>query len=134
MLPDDLKDSFETNFETNLATIKEHIYNNSRANVYLAEFFPFISENKSHPLIQSLIYKALDDFFNIHVSCFENYKEVDINFIGSVAYYLSDQIHTVAKKYNCRVNGIIKNPIDNLVNYHFKYSRIPSTKCENASS
>ena len=128
MLPDDLKNNFETNFETNLATINELIYNNSRANVYLAEFFPFISENKNHPLIQGLIYTALDEFFNIHVSCFKNYKEVDINFIGSVAYYLSDQIHTIAKKYNCKVNDIIKNPIDNLVSYHFKYGCIPNAK------
>jgi len=127
MLPDDLKASFEANFETNLATIKERIYNNSRANVYLAEFFPFISENKNHPLIEGLIYTAIDEFFKIHVSCFQNYKEVEINFIGSVAYYLSDQIHTVAKKYNCKVSGIIKNPIDNLVNYYFKYSYNP--KC-----
>jgi len=128
-----LKARFETNFETNLATINEHIYNNSRANVYLAEFFPFISKNKKYPLIQDLIYKALDEFFKIHVSCFKNYKEVDINFIGSVAYYLSDQIHDIAKKYNCKVNDIIKNPIDNLVNYHFKYSGTPKAK-QNAST
>ena len=132
MLPDDLKANFETNFETNLATINDHIYNNSRANVYLAKFFPFISENKNHPLIQDLIYKALDRFFNIHISCFKNYKEVDINFIGSVAYHLSDQIHAVAKEYNCKVNSIIKEPIEKLVEYHFKYSCTRSAR-ENTS-
>ena len=131
MLPDDLKESFETNFETNLSIIKEHIYNSSRANAYLAEFFPFISENKNHYLIQELICKALDNFFSIHVRCFENYKEVDINFIGSVAYHLSDHIHTAAERYNCKVNDIVKNPIDNLVRYHFEYA---STQNKEGSS
>jgi len=134
MLPENLKTNFEANFETNLATIKEHIYNNSRANVYLAEFFPFISENKKHPLIQELISKALDKFFKIHVCCFKNYKEVDINFIGSVAYCLSDQIHTAAEKYHCKINDIIKSPIDNLVSYHFKYSRIQNAKAKRSST
>ena len=121
MLPDDLKANFEANFETNLATINNQIYNNSRANVYLAEFFPFILKNKNHPLIKDVIDKSLDEFFKIHVSCFTNYQEIDINFIGSVAYYLSDQIHTTAKKYHCKVNDIIQSPIENLVNYHFTY-------------
>ena len=83
-----------------------------------------------------LFFKITFSFFNpikFLKFGFENYKEVDINFIGSVAYYLSDEIHTVAKKYNCKVNGIIKNPIDNLVSYHFKYSCIPSAKQSTAS-
>lgn len=124
MLPDDLKASFEASFETNLSTINDRIYNQNRANVYLAEFFPFISQHKNHPLIKDVIDKGLDKFFNIHVSCFTNYQEIDINFIGSVAYYLKDQIHTTAKKYRCRVNDIIQSPIERLVNYHFTYTSL----------
>tara|TARA_B100001142_G_C14339101_1_gene657074 strand:- start:977 stop:1822 length:846 start_codon:yes stop_codon:yes gene_type:complete len=122
MLPQDLRSNFETDFETNLTTIQEKIYNNSRANVYLAKFFPFISKNKTHPLIKDLINKSLDDFFKIHVCCFRNYKETEINFIGSVAYYLSDQIHAIARIHNCTINTIIKDPLENLVSHHFKYS------------
>jgi len=130
ILPKVLRQKFESNFETDLSIIKKNIYGNDRANVYLSKYFPFISKNKNHPLIQDLIYKALDEFFSIHVSCFKNYKEVEINFIGSVAYFLSDEINIVAKKYSCKIGGIIKNPINNLVDFHF--DKIKPFKLKNA--
>ena len=70
-------------------------------------------------MIKDLIYNSLDEFFNLHVCCFKNHTEVEINFIGSVAYFLSDEIKIIAKKYNCKVGDIIKDPIYNLVDFHF---------------
>jgi N-acetylglucosamine kinase-like BadF-type ATPase len=119
IMPKDLKIKFESEFESDLSIIKENIYNNNRSNVYLSKYFPFITENKNHPLIQKLIYQALDKFFKLHVSCYDNYKDLEINFIGSVAYFLSDEIKIVAKKYNCKIGGVVKNPINNLIDFHF---------------
>jgi glucosamine kinase len=119
IMPKDLKVKFESGFETDLSIIKENIYNNNRSNVYLSKYFPFITENKNHPLIQELIYQALNSFFYLHVCCYENYKDLEINFIGSVGYFLSDEINIVAKKHNCKIGGIVKNPINNLIDFHF---------------
>jgi N-acetylglucosamine kinase-like BadF-type ATPase len=119
VMPEDLKVKFESGFETDLSIIKENIYNNNRSNVYLSKYFPFITENKNHPIIQDLISNALNDFFNLHVCCYENYKDLEINFIGSVGYFLSDEINKVAKKHNCKIGGVVKNPINNLINFHF---------------
>ena len=119
LMPEDLKVKFESGFETDLSIIKENIYNNNRSNVYLSKYFPFITENKNHPIIQDLISNALNDFFNLHVCCYENYKDLEINFIGSVGYFLSDEINIVAKKHNCKIGGVVKNPINNLINFHF---------------
>ena len=49
-----------------------------------------------------------------------NYKTVNINFTGSVAYYLSHEIHKIAKKYKCKVGCIIQSPIEKLVEFHFR--------------
>jgi N-acetylglucosamine kinase-like BadF-type ATPase len=122
-LPKDLSQKFEEGFETDLPIIKENIYGNNRANVYLSKYFPFVSENKNHTMIKDLIYNSLDEFFNLHVCCFKNHTEVEINFIGSVAYFLSDEIKIIAKKYNCKVGNIIKDPIYNLVDFHFNKIR-----------
>ena len=119
IMPEDLKIKFESGFESDLSIIKENIYNNNRSNVYLSKYFPFITENKNHPIIQDLIFNSLNDFFNLHVCCYENYKDLEINFIGSVGYFLSDDINTVAKKHNCKIGGIVKNPINNLIDFHF---------------
>ena len=118
-LSNDLILKFESNYETNWPIIMENIYDNNRANVYLSKYFPFISENKDHPTIKDIIYKGLNEFFDLHVLCYKDYKETEVNFIGSVAYYLSDEIHAVAKKYSCKIGDIIQNPIKRLISIHF---------------
>ena len=120
VLDEDLKQKYEEEFETDIANINSNVYNNSRANVYLAKFFPFVSDNKDHPQMHSLIMKTLDEFFRLHICCFEDYKKVKINFIGSVAFFLQEEIKKTAEKHNCAIGHIVKNPIDKLIEYHFK--------------
>ena len=120
ILSKDLKKKYENNYETDIANINSNVYNNSRANVYLAKFFPFVSENKNHEQMQELIKTSLDEFFRLHICCFPNHKEVKINFIGSVAFFLQEEIKAVALSYNCKIGEIVKNPIDKLIEYHFK--------------
>ena len=50
----------------------------------------------------------------------ENYENHKINFIGSVAYFLQEELEVIATKYNCKLGMVIKNPIDKLIEYHFK--------------
>jgi|TARA_B110000240_G_scaffold48025_1_gene54477 glucosamine kinase len=70
--------------------------------------------------MQKLILDCLDEFFDLHISCFENYENHKINFIGSVAYFLQEELEVIATKYNCKLGMVIKNPIDKLIEYHFK--------------
>ncbi len=134
IIPEDLKIKFESGFESDLSIIKENIYNNSKSNVYLSKYFPFITENKKHPLIQELIHQALDSFFTLHICCYDNYKDLEINFVGSVAYFLYDEINIAAKKYNCRIGGVVKNPINNLIDFHFNKAKLLTNKASSANS
>ena len=123
MMPEDLKLKFESGFESDLSIIKENIYNNNRANVYLSRYFPFITENKNHPIIQKIILDTLNDFFNLHVCCYKEFRNLELNFIGSVSYFLSDEINVIAKQHNCKIGGIVKNPINNLIDFHFNINK-----------
>ena len=120
VMPDELKKVLEESFETNIAVINKNVYNTNRANVFLSKYFPFIIETKRHPLIQQLIKETLDEFINLHVKCFSNCKEVEINFIGSVAYFLSEEIQDCLKRNNLKAGKILKNPIKRLMEFHFK--------------
>jgi len=120
ILPYELKKIFEKEYESNWEILMKNIYNNERANVYLAKYFPFITKHKNHTIIKDLIYSSLDEFFKIHICSYHDHQKVKVNFIGSVAYYLKDEIITVAKKYKCNIGCILQNPIQNLVKYHFK--------------
>ncbi len=120
LYPPELKKKLEDNFETDLSVINQNIYNNNRANVYLSKYFPFITENKAHPFIQSIIIDTFNTFFKLHICCYKNHKDLIIHFIGSVAYFLQDEIKLVAKKHNCIVGDFVQNPINRLVKYHFQ--------------
>ena len=79
-----------------------------------------MAENKSETIFQRIIQNGLREFFELHICCFEDYKDYPINFIGSVAYFLMDEIHELAKEFDCKIEHIIQNPIDNLVKSHQK--------------
>ena len=120
IMPGELKTILESSYETDIAIVNEKVYNTSRANVFLAKYFPFIIETKSHPLIQKLIKDSLDEFINLHVKGFSNCHEVEINFIGSVAYFLSEEIKDVLKRNNLKLGRILKNPIKRLIEFHLQ--------------
>ena len=113
----ELKEKFEANFEHDLVSIKKNIYDN-RANVYLSKFFPFVSNNKNHKIINNLILETLENFFKLHVNCFKKLKPQEVNFIGSVSYFLQDEIKTITRNNNLNLGEIVKNPIKRLRSYH----------------
>jgi N-acetylglucosamine kinase-like BadF-type ATPase len=94
------------------------VYSQKGANVYLASFTRFIYENKNHPYLQNLIHQTFDEFIKSHVLTFSNYTEIPCNFVGSVAYIFQEELKQVADKYKVRIDTIIKQPIENLLNYH----------------
>ena len=116
----ELKEKFESSFESNIDVINKNVYSTNRANVFLAQYFPFITVTRDHPIIQKLIEDTLDEFIDLHVKCFSNSESVSINFIGSVAYFLSDEIEEAIKRHGLKKGSILKNPIGRLIEYHFK--------------
>ena len=117
LFDNELKVKFKANFEHDLMSIKKNIYD-SRANVYLSKFFPFVSNNKHHTIIKNLISETLNNFFDVHVNCFKKFEPQEINFIGSVSYFLKDEIKIITEKNNLVLGEIVKNPIKRLRSYH----------------
>ena len=120
LLPKELCEKFEKKYEHNIDNINDNVYKSSRANVFLATYFPFVSDNKNHPIIKNLILNTLEDFINVHIRCFENYNNIEVNFIGSVSYFLQEEIKELSIKHNFKVGKILKNPINKLIDYHSK--------------
>ena len=76
-------------------------------------------ENKEEQIFDSIFRKGIQHFFDLHIKCFDNYKNYPLTFVGSVAYFLSDYINDIAKKENMQIQEIVQSPIDNLVSEHF---------------
>ncbi len=119
-MPDKLKDEFNQKFDLSANTIKENLYRKENPNTYLASFAKFIIDNKSDSYFKDIIEKGLRRFIEYQIMQFDDYKSVDIHYVGSIAHYLKEDIIRVGKEYGLKTSKFVKKPIEGLVDYHKK--------------
>lgn len=120
-LPEDINSKFVEKYGLSKDDIIESVYKKPNPNVYIASFMPFVVEHKDHSFFKSKIVHGLENFMEVHVCCYKNYKETPVHFVGSLSAILEKELREAAKKYGFVIDSIIKNPIDGLVKYHLKY-------------
>lgn len=118
-MPKELASKFGETYNLTKEGIFEATYNLPNPNVYLASFMRFVSEHKDHKYFQDMIYQGLAKFASIHIWCFSNFRDVPVNFVGSIAYYFQEQLQEVAKNHRFTLGNIEKRPVDPLTDYHF---------------
>jgi len=117
-LPENIYNAFKERYNLDKATIFQNVYMKPHANVYLASFMKFLSDNSSDPYVYEMISDGFFEFLNTHVKCYKNYKEVPVHFIGSVAYYFKDILEKTCQAQDIQIGKIIKRPIDGLIQHH----------------
>ena len=117
-IPKALSDSFAEEFNLGAEEIKTNLYKKSNPNTYLATFAKFVIVNKNDPYIQGLINKGLGLFIENQIMQFDNAKELPIHFIGSISYFLREELEAKLISYGFTLGKILKKPIEGLVSYH----------------
>lgn len=120
-LPEDLHYKFTEKYNLGIEDAIKNMYHNPRANAYLADFNKFIVENKSHPYFQNMVFDEMKNFLDYQVLPYQEAKDAEINFIGSIAYYYEDILRAAAAEFNLHVGTIVQKPIESLVEYHKNY-------------
>ena len=117
-MPIDLKKIFNQKYNLSSEVIKTNIYKKSNPNTYLATFAKFLIENKSNQYCKDLIKKGLCLFIKNQILQFDNANKIPIHFVGSISYYLKDELEDCLKLYKLSIGNVLRKPIDGLVNYH----------------
>lgn len=117
-MPEYLRKEFSEKFDLSPNTIKNKLYREENPNTYLASFARFLIENKSNEYFKEIIFKGLERFIDYQILQYDDFSKVDIHYVGSIAYYLKDEITRIGKKYNLKTGKFIKRPIEGLVEYH----------------
>jgi len=117
-MPEILRDEFAKNYDLTPNTIKNKLYREENPNTYLASFARFLIENKSNEYFKEIIFKGLERFIDYQILQYDDFSSVDIHYVGSIAFYLKDEITRIGKKYNLKTGRFIKRPIEGLVEYH----------------
>ena len=117
-MPESLRDEFSNNYDLSPNSIKNKLYREENPNTYLAGFARFLIENKSNEYFKEIIFKGLERFIDYQILQYDDFSKVDIHYVGSIAYYLKDEITKIGQKYNLKTGKVIQRPITGLVDYH----------------
>ena len=117
-MPIELATIFEKEYDLDADSIKHNLYKEPNPNAYLASFAKFLIQHKDHDFCQELIKSAMQDFVDFYITQYENCHQIPIHFIGSIAFYLKDELEVVLKKNNLKMGNVLSRPIDGLIQYH----------------
>jgi N-acetylglucosamine kinase-like BadF-type ATPase len=112
---------FEEQFNTDRDSLLTNIFSTDKPNTYCAAFAPFLAQNIDEDCINKLVVGSFNEFFERHVSTYDNYQKLPINFVGSVAHHFKYVLEEVTKSHGCRIGTIVKAPVGKLIEYHNKY-------------
>ena len=118
IMPKELGIKFENKFNLKAEVIKDSLYKKPNPNTYLATFAKFLIENKDLKYSKELIKKGFTLFVENQINQFENSNKVSLHFVGSVGFYLQENLKTVLESKGLKIGKVIKKPIDGLVSYH----------------
>jgi len=120
-LPKEIEDVLHYDLKLTKNDILENVYMKPYANVYLAGFTKIIHRFLHLSYVNEMISEGMNRFLRIHVTCFKDYNNLPVNFVGSVAYYFNDILREEAKKLNITIGIINKKPIEGLTAYHIEH-------------
>lgn len=117
LLPPHLNKKFNDKYEINKSIVLESVYNKARPNVWLASFAIFLTDNREDSWVQNLVKKGLEEFFQLYICSYSNYKNSETHFVGTIAYYFDEMIRSIANEKEVNVKKIIRHPINHLAEY-----------------
>lgn len=120
-MPEEYRKKFARQYRLEKDEVIKRVYQEEHANVYLAGFAPFASENIGHPFFWEIVFTGFKEFLENHVLCFNQARSVPVHFVGSIAWYFRDILRNVLEHMDLKAGQIIQKPLDHLIDYHKKY-------------
>ena len=119
-MPSELSKKFENLYNLDPDHVKE-FYIKRITKCLLAKFAQFLIDNKKNDYMRTLINNGLDRFIKHQILQFKEAKEIPVHFVGSISYFLKDEINAKLESYGLKLGNVVKRPIDNLVRFHSEH-------------
>lgn len=117
-MPEDLKQEFEKEYNTDADYIKQNLYKEPNPNAYLATFAKFLIKHKDTHFCKQYIYAEMEDFVENYIKQYDNYQQVPVHFVGSIAFYLKEELTQILGNHGITIGNVLRRPIDGLIAYH----------------
>ncbi len=106
----------------NFTEVLHKIYKDPDAKQWIGRLSPFVSANIHHPQIKEIARKNFQDFIDNQISEYSGFKDLEISFLGSVAWYLQDILKEVMVDSGLKTGVILKSPMDGLIDYYREFN------------
>ncbi|SFG31029.1 hypothetical protein [Prevotella sp. KH2C16] len=102
--------------------IIDQIYTKPFPNRWCAQFSKFIEEHlNDDEYFPNLVRRSFQDLFDKIITHYPDYKEYELNSVGSIAYCFRDILEEVSTSYGMKLGKLIRYPIDGLIEYHHRH-------------
>ena len=117
-MPAALANKFEKAYDLEADVIKHNLYKEPNPNAYMATFAKFLIQYKDEEYCQKLVRKDMQVFVDNYITQYENCKEVPVHFIGSIAFYLKEELKEILEFNGLSIGNVLRRPIDGLIQFH----------------
>lgn len=120
-MPKDLREKFQEQFHLTLNEVLNKVYSQPKANAYIGNFATFLTANKNHSFCKKLVEEEIQLFFETQILPYRNSDDIEVGLVGSITFYFEKEIRNVAENLDLKIGKLIKNPLNDLVDYHKQY-------------
>lgn len=118
-LPEDIYKKFTKKHPTDRKAILDKIYRQKQPALFLSSFADFFAENRNDTYVKKTVKAGFDKLISTYVLPLKKqHPGASIYFAGSVAANFQEFLHEAAADNGIGIEYIIKEPINNLLNYY----------------
>ncbi len=114
-LPADLEEDFQNTYALTRADILDRLYKQEMTNAWLAAFCLFLGKHRSSPVMQSILRRGFEAFFDTHMQAVP--RPNTIHFVGSIASNFEEELRVVADEQELLVGKVLTTPMTGLITY-----------------
>lgn len=118
LMSNELKDLFYEKYKMSNSELMDNVYKKPFPNRFLASLVPFVIENYESAEMKELVKQNIGEFFDRNIRQYELTEDLEISFVGSIAFQFKDVIQDTANKLGLKIGHVEKEPIDGLVFFH----------------
>lgn len=121
-VPQSVIDLFFDSYKMTQAEILENVYMKPFPNRFLGQFSRFIHTNLSVPELREIITSSFEEFIKRNIMQYPEALKFPVHFTGSIAFHFSGLLIETLRKSNLMPGRITLAPMENLIQYHMKYT------------
>lgn len=113
----DVRDEFFELSRMSVSDVIERVYRKPQANRFLASVAPFVGKHVGNPIVRDIVVENFRQFFQKNVKRYGR-EDLPVGFVGSIAWHFSDELRVAAAYEGIEAGGIVKSPMEGLLEYH----------------